>query len=106
MTFAKLQQGGKKYSQHALLIVIISQEVAAGKEKHRVKLSGSSKREAEENQKAGEEGFDACSTSTAISHCTVMQNVTENLVRREAKRDTWSGPAQYSYLVWRAEAHF
>lgn len=67
-----MQQGGEKYSQDALLIVIISQEVSVGREKHRVILSGSSNREVEEKQKAEGEGFGACSTSTSVSHGTVM----------------------------------
>lgn len=43
-----------------------------GKEKHGVILSGSSNKEAEEKQRAGGEVFDACSTSTSVSHGTVM----------------------------------
>lgn len=72
MTFAKTQQGGEKYSQDALLIVTISQEVSVGREKYGVILSGSSNREVEEKQKAEGEGFGACSTSTSVSHGTVM----------------------------------
>lgn len=72
MTFAKMQQGGEKYSQAALLIVIISQEVSVGKGKHGAILSGSLNREVEEKQQAGGEGFGACSTPTSVSHGTVM----------------------------------
>lgn len=43
-----------------------------GKEKHGVILSCSSNKEAEEKQKAGGEGFDACSTSISVSHGTGM----------------------------------
>lgn len=67
-----MQQGGEKYSQAALLIAIISQEVSVGMGKHGAILPASLNREVEEKQQAGGGGFDACSTPISVSHGTVM----------------------------------